>query len=72
MPTQDYTVPPKAREKLMLYEMPDFTIICDDLAGFNVVPDPHQKFLVFPGNFSHARNFATIQPFKNRVVFNGD
>lgn len=66
---QEYVSVPKARSKLLLYEIPDFLVFCDDLAGKNSVFDSENKCFVSPGNFLHSGDFVTIQPFKGNVVF---
>lgn len=66
---QEYVIPPKARLKLMLYEVPDYLIICDDLANTNVIHDANTKYMIYPGTFLHSKNRVTIYPFLNRVTF---
>lgn len=67
---QEYSLVAKLRAKLMMFELPDFSIFADDFAAPNTIMYSSQNtegFSVFPGSFSSFGSYVVIKPQLNDV-----
>jgi len=67
---QEYPLLAKSRAKLMMFELPDFSIFADDFAAPNsILYSSHNSegFSIFPGSFSSFGSYVVIRPQLNDV-----